>query len=326
MKSPSSSLLASIALLAFWTIPAAAQQPTTSLNTDRPWIKRVSLEHQKAATRLFDEGNTLLQESRFEEAEKKYSEALSHWNHPAIHYNLALALPATLRPTEIYSHMLASMVHGEAPLGTDRFKYAHGLTERMKQEYAWVEISCDCEASATLASGRWLVRQGGGRFEGLVPPGTHTLIATRKGYPSTEMTLTVAAGDKLNFRLDASRPWAAWKPWTLVGAGVAAAAGGGFLNNRARSHMRVFDAGIKECGGCVPSPSLAGEHKRGLLFSRASTGVFTLGGAAVLTGLVLAYTNQVQSQLIPTDEIEPSLVIAPVLGAQEEGLLATFRF
>jgi hypothetical protein len=63
-----------------------------SQTTDRPWVKGVSAADQSAAIELFHEGNGLLKESLFVQAAAKYREALHHWDHPGIHYNLALAL------------------------------------------------------------------------------------------------------------------------------------------------------------------------------------------------------------------------------------------
>jgi hypothetical protein len=322
----------SLALVTLWAASAAAQQPTRSLRADRPWARHVSQEHQSSATQLFEEGNSLLNDLLFPDAEKKYIEALAHWEHPAIHYNMALALPPTLRPTEVYDHLQAATEHGEDPLGPERFRYARSLTERMKKEYAWVVISCDCEASATLASGRWLVRRSNGRFEGLVPPGTHTLIATPKGHPTTEITLTLAAGQQTHFHLDAKRPWAVWKPWAIVGAGATAAAGGLLLNMKAQTHLRAFDEAIEDCHspgsprGCFPDSSLAQQRSRGLKLQRLSIAAYAVGGAAFFTGLVLAYTNQVQTQLTPMSQSGSRLVIAPMLGGKDDGILVTLRF
>lgn len=326
MHKPPNGAKVFLALAPLLTASAAAQQPTSHLKGDRPWALHVSGDDQRSAAQLFEEGNTFLNDSLFSDAERKYSDALTHWKHPAIHYNMALALPPTLRPTEVFEHLLASTAHGEAPLGPERFHYARSLTERMKKEYAWVEIDCDCEASATLASGRWLVRKSSGRFEGLVPPGTHTLIATPKGHPVTEITLTLTAGQQAHFRLDTGRPWAVWKPWAIVAAGAAATVGGQLLNWKARSHLRAFDEGIQSCGGCIPKPNFAHHRSRGLTLQRLSVGGYAVGGAAFLTGLVLAYSNQVQSRITPMSQSESRLVIAPMLSGEDDGLLAMFRF
>lgn len=157
---------------------AGAQQPVAALEGEATWIAQASVEDRSAATILVKEGNEALKISNFLRAEKKYRAALARWKHPAIHYNLALALSPTLSPTEVYEHMMAAIQHGPLPLGTTRYNHARSQTEHMRSTYAWVEVSCDCEASAKLTSGDWLVRKGRGSFWGLVPPGNHTLTAT----------------------------------------------------------------------------------------------------------------------------------------------------
>jgi hypothetical protein len=44
------------------------------------------------AERLFAEGNELLGKYRLARAVEKYRQALEHWDHPVIHFNLAKAL------------------------------------------------------------------------------------------------------------------------------------------------------------------------------------------------------------------------------------------
>jgi hypothetical protein len=309
-----------------WAAPAVAQKPAASLDGEFPYLTKVSKEHQQAAKALVEEGNKLLHDGFLPQAEKKYRDALALWEHPAIHYNLALALPLTLRPAEVYEHMRAAMNHGEAPIGAGRYKHARTLTERMVKEYAWVEISCGCEASAKLSSGEWLVRRGNGSFEGLVPPGTHTLVAAQKDHPSAETVLTLAAGERVHLRLGEKRPYTPWKLWAAMGAGAAVAAGGGLLHVQAGKDFRAFDNGINRCGGCEPQPGVAAHRTRALTLQRIAVGSYTLGGAAVLTGLVFLYNNQLQSQIIPSEQDGARLVIAPMFGKQGNGLLAAFQF
>src|SRR5262245_44885897 len=58
----------------------------------RPWATGVTIDAQKAALTPFREGNSHLNEGLFARASESYRQALKVWNHPAIHYNLALAL------------------------------------------------------------------------------------------------------------------------------------------------------------------------------------------------------------------------------------------
>jgi hypothetical protein len=319
-------LVLSILLSLSWAAPATAQQPVAVLDEDFPWLQRTSLEQRSATKALVKEGNKRFNNSQFSEAEKKYTAALAIWEHPAIHYNLALALPEQSRPTEVYEHLLAAMQHGERPLGAGRYNYARTLIERMKAGYAWVEVSCACEASAKISSGEWLVRKKDGSFWGLVPPGTHTLVATMKNHPPAATSLSLTGGQQVRLRLGESRPYSTWKLVTALGAGAAVAAGGGLLHVQAGKDFRAFDDGINRCGGCIPEPGVARHRKRALTLQKVAVGSYALGGAAVLTSLVFLYNNQLQSRLLPMEHDEARLVIAPTLGGQEKGLLATFRF
>jgi hypothetical protein len=65
---------------------------------DRPWAKGVSRSRRRAAARLFFEANKQLGEQFFKQAAETYREALKHWEHPAIHYNLSLALVNPAQP------------------------------------------------------------------------------------------------------------------------------------------------------------------------------------------------------------------------------------
>jgi hypothetical protein len=66
---------------------------------DRPWAKGVSQDQQRAAIALFEAGNGLLKESIFLKAVENYRKALALWDHPGIHYNLALALLNSTSPS-----------------------------------------------------------------------------------------------------------------------------------------------------------------------------------------------------------------------------------
>src|SRR2546423_895823 len=57
----------------------------------RPWAAGVQPTEQRAALQMFHDGNVFLNDGLFAKAGDKYKEALKHWDHPAIHYNLALA-------------------------------------------------------------------------------------------------------------------------------------------------------------------------------------------------------------------------------------------
>src|SRR5688572_19576301 len=71
----------------------------------RPWAAGVSAENQRIALEKFRQANTVLNDGLWANAAKLYREALQKWDHPAIHYNLALALLNLDQPIEVYDSL-----------------------------------------------------------------------------------------------------------------------------------------------------------------------------------------------------------------------------
>src|SRR6476659_855341 len=72
---------------------------------ERPWARGVPKDRQAKAIALFREGNGALKESLFPKAAALYRDALQVWDHPAVHYNLALALVNLDQPLEVHEHL-----------------------------------------------------------------------------------------------------------------------------------------------------------------------------------------------------------------------------
>src|SRR5438128_12525799 len=116
-------------MLWLWAPLAAAQPLHQQLDagTQSPWAKGVSLERQAAAAALFKEGNGYYERAVFSKAAELYRRALEQWDHPAIRYNLALALMDTGLKLELRENLEAAMRYGEAPLDQKLLEPARGL-------------------------------------------------------------------------------------------------------------------------------------------------------------------------------------------------------
>src|SRR3569832_1835287 len=92
----------------------------------RPWAAVVKKSEQEAARKLFHDGNVQLNDGLFAKAAEVYKQALTHWDHPAIHYNLALALMNLDQPIESQANFRVAVEVGGAPRraggGGDRAK------------------------------------------------------------------------------------------------------------------------------------------------------------------------------------------------------------
>ncbi|WP_257453292.1 hypothetical protein [Archangium lipolyticum] len=317
----------------------AAPQADTALEPlrERPWAKGVPKEKQDSALELFREGNTLLKESVFVPAADKYRKALALWDHPAIHYNLALVLMNLDQPIEVHEHLVAALRYGPDPLEKEKFEYARNYKSLIEKQLARVDISCETPGAIVTMDGQTLFT-GPGRYTGLVRPGAHSIVATLQGYATSDQSRTLLPGEtttldmkmlKAEELIRYRRKWAAPMPWLVMGAGVAVAAGSGWLHLQARDNIDTFSAGITECGGCKPTPDLSATLSRGNLLQNAAIGGYAVGGAALITGAVLVYLNQPQPYRIddPSQPVEKEKVsVTPLLGGGSGGVLATFRF
>jgi hypothetical protein len=329
--------LAAAVLLA--PVATAVAQPKkddlTSGEVD-PWSKGVSQAEQEAAIVLFKEGNELLKDSVFVEAVKKYRAALEHWDHPAIHYNLAFALLNLDQPVLVYEHLQKAMTYGPEPLGDDKFELAKSYKTLVEGQLARVEISCDEPDAMVTMDGTPLFRAPG-KYESLVRAGPHTILASKDKFITAEESKSLPAGQisKIHLKLVPAgmvkyvRRWAAWKPWVVAGSGALILAAGGYFTVTAQKAFDDFDAGIEECGGCVPMGDLADKRSTGESMRTLSIVSYAVGGAALATGAVLLYVNRQRAYTVGKDTKEAeeeSVSFVPVIGPSSGGFMATVRF
>lgn len=317
--------------------PTTPQQPNTSLEPvgERPWARGVSKQQQDTAMALFLAGNTLLKDSVFVQAAEKYRQALAAWDHPAIHYNLALALMNLDQPVEVHEHLVAALRFGPAPLENEKFEYARNYKTLMERQLARVDISCDTHGTTVTMDGQTLF-VAPGRYTGLVRPGSHSIVASKEGYLPNDQSRTLLPGETTSLELkmftsedliEYRRKWPAWMPWLVAGAGIAVGGGSSWLHLQARDNIRALDAGVTECGGCFLTPSLDANRTRANTYQSLAFGGYAVGGAALVTGVVLVYLNQPQPHRIdPTQKKVEVVGVTPLIGGGTGGLLTTFRF
>ncbi|WP_052519556.1 hypothetical protein [Archangium violaceum] len=327
--------LALVVLHSPWMASAAEPSILASaeLESSYPWVRNVSLKEQDAAYALFREGNGFLKNSIFIQAVEKYRQALKHWDHPAIHYNLALALMNFEQPIEAYTHLEAAMRYGPEPLDQERFERARTYKDLLDKQIVRVSVRCDEPGTIVTLDGQTLF-VAPGHYEGLARTGIHSVVARKDGHLTYDKSQTWVSGKQVELNLhlvrreDATqyrRQWDEWKPWAVVGSGLAAAVSGGVMHLGAASTYGAFDTKVRECGGCMATPELAAIRSRGDNLKQAAMGAYALGGAALVTGAVLLYLNQPQAHLIDPYQSEESVNVVPILGGMN-GVQATFRF
>lgn len=329
-------VLAWVVTLVAWTPAAAwAQEASVQDTGDKPWNEGVSLAQRQAARELFLEGNRLLDVPLFARAAEKYAEALVLWEHPAFHYNLAIAQLNLVQPIEAYESLQKAMQHGAGPLGEREHRQAQDYLERLAQQLGRIAVACD-EAGAEVTLDGRLLFTGPGRYEGVVLPGGHQLVASKQGHIPEARQVVLSPGDDAEIalvlhvpdRIETERYLPAWAPWATMGASAALLSVGGYLDWHSSRALDTFDTKFDEhCRrGCTAMevPELAGELRRAETEKRTALGLY-VGGSLVLVGsAVLVYANR--ERVIRSKVRGDSISVIPVAGPHGAGIAAWGRF
>lgn len=305
---------------------------------DRPWAEGVSFDDQQAARALFEEGNVLLKDSLFAQAAAKYREALAHWDHPGIHYNLALSLMSLEQPIEVYEALSQATRYGEGPLDAEKLERAQSYLTLLEQQLVRVVIRCADEGARVTLDGK-LLFTGPGTHESMMRAGEHSIIAQKPGHLTDTRQLVFTPGEPVDIDIDlltveeatyTQRRWSAWKPWAVTGAGLVVSAAGGVLHWRSLSNFDSYDREFGELceDGCEDGkvPELNDMRERATLQRRIAIVSSAIGSAVLVSGLVLVYLNR--GKVIRRDLTEESdqITIAPLLAPGMGGVSATIRF
>jgi len=297
---------------------AGSNETLQSGEGDRPWATGVSEAERAAALALFHDGNSFLNDGLFVKAADKYREALKHWDHPAINYNLALALLNLDQPVEVYTSLLKATKYGAAPLEKDKYEHAKEYLLVIEKLLADLEVSCDKPGAKVLVDGKQ-VFVAPGKYAQKVRIGKHVFIAEKEGYQARVKAPFIGPGEKFRIELKLytaedltryHRKWQkTWVPYAVMGSGVVFGIVGGLLELSAKNGYQDFDRKVVACNmnnqGCaVDSPGL--KAIRDSADTKQTIGYVGYGFAAgaLITGGVLAYLNRQEPYQIRPEQIQ----------------------
>jgi hypothetical protein len=293
----------------------------------RPWAQGVSPEKQAIALRHFQQGNKELNNGLFENAIKEYREALKDWEHPAIYYNLALALLKLDQPLEVYDSLEKALKYGEAPLEKDKFEHAQEYKQLVAQQIATVEVTCRKPGAKISVDSKevFTVNATGsnGFYQGRVRIGKHSFVAEKPGYNAEFEAPFIGPGEVFRIELKLytseeltrrTRKWPhkKWMPYAVMGGAVVLAGVGIGLEAAASSGYDDYDKKVARCNndslgmGCksseVSSTKDSADTKRILGYVG-----YGLAGGAVVAGLTMLYLNRETTYQITADEYKKEL-------------------
>lgn len=319
--------------------PPAPAAPEADCPEGKPWEQGVSEEEQDLAEQLYRQGNGLMRSSLFTKAAEKYREAVGHWSHPVIHYNLALALMPLDQPVEVHANLEKAMAYGTCALERDELDQAVRYKALVEQQLTRIVVSCTEPGARAFLDGKEVVACPG-THESLVRAGEHTVTASKEGFETAAVTRVFLGAKSEEVALSLYRPedltryrrrFDNWLPYAVGGGGVALVAIGGLLHASAASSYDEFDQWASDCeaetgGGCTPGPDEQGLRDSGDTKQAIAFVGYALGGAAIVGGVTLLILNRPQPYRVDVEQQRGAAAVVPVIGKDSVGVQATLRF
>ena len=300
------------------------------------------------ANALFEDGNRALADGLFKRAVALYRQALTHWDHAFVRYNLALALLELGQPITAHANMTHALRCPD-DLGQDRHEQARSYQRMLERQLARIEVTCTEPGANVRLDGSLLVPCPGRRTQ-LIAPGPHQLVASKRGHRDRVKTLSLPPGAERTVRItidpipppapaQPERRWAQWKPWVVVAAGSLVASTGGVLHWRSATNFSRADqvlhdlecssrpAGDGVVDGCtlVELDDDATTYRRRALWQQQWTyGVYAVAGGTLIAGALLVYANRPR---VPDDHGPlPRAAVLPQLGPSSLGLTVHLHY
>ncbi|WP_428267078.1 PEGA domain-containing protein [Haliangium sp.] len=305
-----------------------------------PWSRGVTPAQKQRALALYRDGNLLLAAGHYEPAAKAYREALRHWEHPGIYYNLTLALRQLGEEVAAYHSIERALAYGPAALEPDEYRQALVIRDELVTALPKQTLSCATEGAEVHVDGE-LLFVGPDHWQGPLAPGTHRISVRREGFQTIEREVVILPDRAVEIELtltplppeaepDATSHSRGWigVPGALVVVGALAAGAGSWLDLNAARDIRAFDDEVSrryyEERELVHDPALRDRLEQAQRRQRIALGLY--GGSVLLaaTGLTLWLLGGSHDPSASAQASTPT--IAPVIGPTQIGLATWLRF
>ncbi len=312
----------------------ASDEARMGLGSESPWAVQVSADARVRAQALYDEGNEHIIEARVADAIASYRQALRLWDHPLIHLNLAVAqeyLGQLVPARQSLEKALRYDDHQPPPLLPAEKRRAEVLREKIDERIVEVKIYCtEAMAAVYLNDEQVFIGPGGARQ--WVLPGGNQIAAQKPGYMENRQWLDLSAGQTVVVHLhlipldeaEGKRRWARWKPWAVLGTGVALGIAGGAWHWGARRDDQVARDIHAQCErpGCRKDEKreIGTLERRAEVRRRSAVVAGVAGTASLMSGLALLYANRPR----PHKPVSVQISASRSSGAIGLGIAGTF--
>lgn len=282
----------------------------------QPWAQGVSDEQKAAAQKELEAGNTQFLKQQYKEALEHYQAAIAQWDHPAIRFNVVRCLIQLDRPVEASDNLQLALKYGADPLEEAVYQEALSYQKLLAGQIGDLEISCSQAGAKVTLDGQPLIASCPGKEKRRVTPGSHGVVATKQGFLTKEMQVTVNGGktssvDIKLIPLDKAakivHKWeATWMPWVVFGGGLAVVGVGATLEWVASNTMSQYDQAVaSQCAvnGCnlenpmtpeerTTADTLNSQREDAERQNKIAIAVMSVGGAAAVVGGVMLFLNR----------------------------------
>jgi len=311
-----------------WIILAILASAAIATADDQPWARGVTEQQKAEAKHHLDAGNVFLLDNQYKEALAEYEQAIAVWDHPAIRFNMVRALIALDRTLDAADSLDKALAYGAAPLDDVVYREALNYQRLIANQIAKLEVTCGQQDVKVSFDGAPLLQCPGSKSV-RTTAGSHAVVGTGPTLLTQTFDVALSPGKsqrievKLRSLDSATRTrtrWAAWKPWAVVGGGVALGGVGVLFEVLARGSRDAYNERLAsaECqAGCAADDSvLVDAESRMKLQDRVAIGALLAGSAVIVTGVVLIVLNRPYSY-VP----DQSIRITPTAGPDGAGVL-----
>lgn len=269
-------------------------------SADRDWARVLA----KAATREH-------KQLKYKRAAELYRDAAKLWPRPELYRQAGMAYAQAVELLPAYQHLEHALRCGQGVLSAQDFKDAEEVMDRLRPWFAELEVHCQQPGLAVRLDGAsWFVCPAGaagsmGVERQIVMVGQHEVVARKDGHVDMRAPVLLTAGQRAVVearlvpdaqKMVATRRWARWKPWAVVGGALGLAAVGGGLQLVADWRRDGYEAVVaadcvEECAGEAAGEWLQGLD-RAIVENRVALGAFAVSGVGLAAGLTLLYLNR----------------------------------
>lgn len=320
------------------------------LQPDQARAEEDSAENKAAARDLAIEGIKLAQAGQCEEAVPKLTRAEKLYHAPTILTWIGqcqIQMGQYVEGTETLNSVIREKISTDSPAAYhDAQTKARELVQKAQPKIAKLTIEVappELEGLEVKVDDRAISAALVGAPRP-TDPGTHVVTISAPGYKAASQEIKLEEGGKetITFTLerdpnaatgavattetapadeaqsaDSGGGIAPWIGWTTIGVGAALMAGGGVMGMMAINKEKELDCA--DSGACAPSEEETLKSAR--TNATVSTVLFGVGGAAVVTGVVLLITGKSSSES-KTATTEPH--ISPFVGWASVGVSGHF--